>query len=253
MSLLYEHRVHPSEFLTYFSKMIMENVKHKAKLIRMKVAHRELEENLTISELIVDQDYSQNFDYTSRKTAIQSEHWKSASTTIFVAVARFLCHATWMRPIVGLKKGQAVSVKEEVSDGGEAVYVYGEIAADQTNGPTVLVKIKKDLIVECPCENVRERKIISVPIITVSDTKSHDTYFVRDFLEKKLLGPNGWLSTYKPELGLKDRITILHICSDGAASHFKQKGSLHFITYLSFISNLTVRTQHFRTLHLNVP
>jgi hypothetical protein len=100
---------------------------------------------------------------------------------------------------------------------------------------------------------VRERKIISVPIITVSDTKSHDTYFVRDFLEKKLLGPNGWLSTYKPELGLKDRITILHICSDGAASHFKQKGSLHFITYLSFISNLTVRTQHFRTLHLNVP
>ena len=35
------------------------------------------------------------------------------------------------------------------------------------------------------------------------------------------------------EPGLAERIQTLHICSDGAAAHFKQRGSLHYITGLS--------------------
>jgi hypothetical protein len=55
---------------------------------------------------------------------------------------------------------------------------------------------------------------------------------VRCYLENSLLGPEGWLQTQTEFPGLKERITELHIFSDGAPSHFKNKGSLHFMTYL---------------------
>ena len=59
-----------------------------------------------------------------------------------------------------------------------------------------------------PCERIKVRVIKSLPIIVVSGNKLHDTYFNHLFLLKKLLGV------------------------DGAGSHFKQRGSIHFTTFL---------------------
>lgn len=79
-----------------------------------------------------------------------------------------------------------------------------------------------------------------MPIIVVSDTKKHDTYFVRYFLTNQLLGEDGWLQKQEMETGLAERIRTIHIDSDGAAAHFKQRGSLHHITYLTAMYGLQV-------------
>jgi hypothetical protein len=74
--------------------------------------------------IIVDIDFSQNFVYTDRIHAIQSDHWKSSSTTIFVAVVRYLCYESWNRPPIALKKGQSVSIVKDTDDGGGRVFFF---------------------------------------------------------------------------------------------------------------------------------
>lgn len=95
-------------------------------------------------------------------------------------------------------------------------------------------------IVDITCESVRVRNIISVPLIVVSDSKKHDTHFLRYFLSNILLGTTGWLNTRKREVGLLERIKRNDIDSDGAASHFKQRELIHYITYLSALHGLTI-------------
>ena len=102
MSLLYQHNVHPSLFVDYFNPIAVEYAKHLSKLIRQKNAQREQERNMVPHILIVDIDFSQNFIYTDRKSAIQSDHWTSTSVTIFVAVVRYLCGKSWSNPPIGL-------------------------------------------------------------------------------------------------------------------------------------------------------
>ena len=242
MSLLYQHNVHPSLFVDYFNRIAVEYVKHLSKLIRQNNAQREQERNMVPHILIVDIDFSQNFIYTDRKSAIQSDHWTSTSVTIFVAVVRYLCGKSWSNPPIGLIKGQPVSIRVETDDGGGDVFVYGEVSENQTpTSPSIKIKLPNSHeIVDTPCESVRVRNIISVPLIVVSDSKKHDTHFVRYFLSSILLGPTGWLNTQKREIGLSTRIKRIDIDSDGAASHFKQRGSIHYITYLSALCGLTM-------------
>ena len=151
---------------------------------------------------------------------------------------RYLCIESWNRPPVALKRGQSVSIIKKTNDGGGDVYVYGEVDEDQAStGGFISVRHPTMVTAENHLpENVRVREVVSVPLIVVSDSKLHDTYFVRYFLSETLLGETGWLNTQTRELGLADRIRTLHICSDGAAAHFKQRGSLHYITGLSVTS-----------------
>ena len=44
---------------------------------------------------------------------------------------RYLSISVWNKPPIGLRKGQQVSVLHETTDGGENIYDYGEVAADQ--------------------------------------------------------------------------------------------------------------------------
>lgn len=239
MSLLYEVKVHPSKFMDHFADQLGEYCKHIAKLRRQKHAHKEQDRNFLPEAITVDIDFSQNFVYTDRINAIQSDHWKSSSTTLFVAVLRYLRIATWNQPPVALKKGQSVSIIKETNDGGGDVYVYGELDLDQDlTGGTISVRHPGMVnAVHYLPEEVKVREVVSVPLIVVSDSKLHDTYFVRYFLSETLLGESGWLKTQTREEGLSQRIRTLHICSDGAAAHFKQRGSLHYITGLSVMSN----------------
>lgn len=184
MSLLYEVNVHPSKFLDHFSEQLGVYCKHIAKLRRQKHAHKEQDRNFLPEALTVDIDFSQNFVYTDRIHAIQSDHWKSSSTTIFVAVVRYLSIAAWNRPAIALKKGQSVSVIKEADDGGGDVYVYGEVDVDQALSGGFL-SVRHPTMVNAESylpENVRVRDVISVPLINISDSKLHDTLlFIGNF------------------------------------------------------------------------
>jgi hypothetical protein len=238
MSILYQYKVHPSDFLHYFSTSLMDYIYHIAKLRRQKHAHRDQDQNFLPSMLLLDIDFSQNFVYTDRITSIQSDHWSSSSVTLFVAVLRYLSILIWNKPPIGLKKGQPVSVVCETKDGGGNVYAYGEVAVDHDNQSlTICVRILKDnMEYHIPCEHIRVREVISVPLIVVSDSKLHDTFFVRHFISDTLLGRDGWLLNQTREPGLSSRIKAIDICSDGAAAHFKQKGSVHFLSSLQTFS-----------------
>ena len=148
---------------------------------------------------------------------------------------RYLSISVWNKPPIGLRRGQQVSVLHETTDGGGNTYDYGEVAADQdVKSATISVRILKDnKEYYIPCEHIKVREVISIPLIVVSDSKLHDTYFVRHFLSNTLLGPDGWLSSQTREPGLSSRIKSIDICSDGAAAHFKQKGSIHFLSSLN--------------------
>lgn len=246
MSLLHQHNVHPSLFMDYFNRIAVGHAKHLSKLIRQKDAQREEKRNIVPHILIVDIDFSQNFIYTDRKSAIQEEryHWTSTSVTIFVAVVRYLCSKSWSNPPIGLLKGQPVSIRVETDYwGGDVyVYVYGEVSENQTaTSSSIKVKLPNSHeIVDATCESIRVRNIISVPLIVVSDSKKHDTHFVRYFLSSILLGPTGWLKTPERETDLSKRTKRIDIDSDGAASHFKQRGSIRYRTYLSVLYGLTI-------------
>ena len=241
MSFLCQHNVHPSLFMDYFNRIAVEYAKHLSKLIRQKNAQREQERNIVPHILIVDKDFSQNFFFL-RKSAIQSDHWTSTSVTIFVSVVRYLCSKSWSNPPIGLMKGQPVSIRVETDDGGGDVYVYGGVSENQTaTSSSIKVKLPNSHeIVHVTCESIRVRNIISFPLIVVSDSKKHDTHFVRYFLSSILLGPTGWLNTQERETDLSKRIKRIDIDSDGAASHFKQRGSIHYITYLSALYGFTI-------------
>ena len=70
-----------------------------------------------------------------------------------------------------------------------------------------------------------KREFVITPLITASNDKHHDTYFVQTFFKNTFLSGDGWYS--KQEL-LKERLTNILIRTDGAASHFKQKHTLLF-------------------------
>ena len=114
--------------------------------------------------------------------------------------------------------------------------MYGEVSENQTaTSSSIKVKLPNSHeILDTTCES-----IISVPLIVVSDSKKHDTHFVRYFLSSILLGPTGWLNTQERETDSSKRIKRIDIDSDGAASHFKQRGSIHYITYLSALYGFT--------------
>jgi hypothetical protein len=177
--------------------------------------------------------------YTNRISAIQSDHWKSSSVTIFVCVLTYLSIVAWNTPPIDLKKGTTVSVITETNDRGGVVYVYGEVHENQVkNSSTIEVRHPSTkTICSYPCELVKVRL---VPIIVVSDSKLHDTYFVCFFLMYKLLGQDGWLYTQTREVGLRGRIKRIFIDSDGASAHFKQRGSIHFITFLCIFFGLLI-------------
>ena len=113
------------------------------------------------------------------------------------------------------------------------MYAYGEIAEDQVNSAaTICLRILKDTKeYSFMCEHIKVREVVSI-----SDSKLHDPYFVRHFLSNILLGPNDWLFNQTREPDLFSRIRAFDICSDGAAAHFKQKGSIHFLSSLNTYS-----------------
>lgn len=74
---------------------------------------------------------------------------------------------------------------------------------------------------------MHRRIFVTVPVIAISDDKHHDTHFVQHFMVTHIYGPDGWLQKQSSSFQLSHN--IWHWNSDGAASHFKQVGTLYFM------------------------
>jgi hypothetical protein len=78
---------------------------------------------------------------------------------------------------------------------------------------------------------VHKHVLITLPIVTISDDKNHDTAFVQKWLDN-FFKKDGWLDTQDEIPNLKGRVSEILINSDGAASHFKSKFTLSYLLYL---------------------
>jgi hypothetical protein len=242
MSLLIQHRVHPKTFLEYFMNQFKMIARHRATLARAKFAHQENDRNMLPTDLAIDVDFSENFGYSKKKKVqIQGEHWSGATLTLFICVIMFLCYKTWNAAPMDLKIGQEVSVKVQTNDGGGDVFIWGKVTENQLiMSTTIKVEHIDGIVRDYPLEDIRVRKLVSVPVIIVSDDKKHDSYFVRFFFMNSLLGKEGWLYKQKQEPGLAGRITRIFVRSDGAPSHFKQSGTIHYMTFLCVFFGLYI-------------
>ena len=186
------------------------------------------EENLLPHQMTVNIDFSQNIKTNVTREETQGGNWSTQGCTLFISVLCFLCDATWNLRPQHLLKGQQVSV--EVDD---AMQKYGVVVEEWTIGQDSHVSIwhpamRKMILYDI--EKINLRKMITVPHVIVSDYKGHDSVFVKCYLDELLFGPTGWLQSQKEFLGLKERVREVHIDSDGAASHFKNKDSLFSMT-----------------------
>lgn len=187
------------------------------------------EENMLPHQMTVNMDFSQNIKTNVTRDETQGGNWSTQGCTLFISVLCFLCNATWNLRPQHLMKGQHVSV--EIDD--TLMFRYGVVMEEWIIGTTNLVSIwhpamRKTIGYEI--EKVKLRKIITVPHVVVSDYKGHDSVFVKCYLDELLLGPLGWLQSQQEFPGLNERIIEIHIDSDGAASHFKNKDSLFSTT-----------------------
>lgn len=175
---------------------------------------------------------------------IQSANWSNKSCTLFVAVVRLLNETVWNERPSALVKNQSVSVSILNADGTfSGLYRYGEVREPWSrisNQSSVLVwhpTLKKSMYYHI--DHIYLRKIESIPIIVTSNTKHHDSAFVRHFLDHIFLSEVGWVRRYGPR-----RFDEIIVCSDGAASQFKQKCTLYNCTelkdkYKSWIKRFT--------------
>ena len=179
--------------------------------------------------MTVNMDFSQNIKTNVTREETQGGNWSTQGCTLFISVLCFLCTATWNLRPQHLLKGQHVSV--QIDD--TTMYRYGVVMEEWITSSNDLVSVWHPAmrsITKYDIEKVKLRKMITVPHVVVSDYKGHDSLFVKCYLDELLLGPVGWLQSQQEFLGLKERIKEVHIDSDGAASHFKNKDSLFSTT-----------------------
>jgi hypothetical protein len=189
------------------------------------------EHNMMFYRAILDMDFSQNFNFGSvYRRAIQSAHWKNKTATLFTAVFRCLCTKTFHDITSILLEGDEVSYYEEDSK----LYHYGVVGKNNMSNKTedkVPVLLRYDTVHGVPAgkmhlierTKLRRRKILTVPIIVISNDKHHDTAFVQHFLGKV------FVEWFRGHGQYTNGITEVSIHSDGAASHFKNKESIGYL------------------------
>ena len=86
---LHLHHVHPSVFLDELWFAINAYKKHYHTLVRQKQAHLDQEHNFQPHQLLLDQDFAENFTIILN-IEIQSAHWISKQVTIFITISQHL-------------------------------------------------------------------------------------------------------------------------------------------------------------------
>lgn len=206
---------------------------HVATMHRQKNAARQLQLNLLPNMIEGNVDFSENAGLNVPRTEVQSAHWRSDSATLFICVLRYLCVDRWNGSCSSLGKGTIVSTLVQGSwESAEVLETYlgvpdadGMVSLRWLLRPRALQQTTKLLR-----SQVRERHLITVPVIAVSDDKQHDTAFVQHFLSHIIFGESGWFHLQGTSFVQAHDVWLWN--SDGAASHFKQAGTLFFLHQL---------------------
>ena len=114
-----------------------------------------------------------------------------------------------------LKEGQEVSVKEFNPTTGQDTFVYGEVVEHLKESGNVLIRhpSRKNVVVGYPIEAIHVREV--------------------EIMIQRLYSIFGQKCAGRRRLeGLRNRISEIMINSDGAASHFQQRGTLFMFTQL---------------------
>ena len=209
------------QFAEYVEERLIEYAHHIATLRRQKNAARQLEINLQPNMIDGTMDFSENMTLNVARNETQSAHWRTDGATLFICVLRHLCPETWFDATCRLESAAAVTVLTE--KGFKPAVVTSTCEANAEVAEIRLVEGADGTIVVSR-SLVHLRKMVTTPVIAISNDKHHDTYFVQHFLNVHIHGPNGWFAQQTEQFRrLHDQF---HWNSDGAASHFKQVNTI---------------------------
>ena len=231
---LHSTSVHPLQFGQIFQEMLISYKYHYALKLRQRNLNQEQLHHCGTDWLIIDLDFAENLTYNCTINRTQSSHWKSYQLTLLISVIRYLNEEVYKDVSIVLKKGDEVSFRVTSLEGiipssvDPELLCYGIVHENQDRGiPFVKVRAPylNNSVYELPRGDVYKREFVMTPLITASNDKHHDTYFVQTFFKNTFLSDDGW---YNKQALLKERLKNILIRTDGAASHFKQKYTLLF-------------------------
>ena len=193
--------------------------------------------------LISHIDFAENGTYNMTRDEIQSAHWSNKSYTLFMMILVLLDEERWISKDSRLKEGDEVAVQKV---DGSYEHIYGVVMKHNYETDDVEVAIPNNEYYHSPPTKItRQRKLLRhkvkqiVPVPGVSDDPNHDTAFVQTYIDQMLLDrSNGWLYTQSDVqtiTPIHERIKCLVFVSDGAASHFKQRGTMHWLATCIYI------------------
>jgi len=217
------------DFLDEFEGVASKHVVHRSILSRQKASASLFERERRPGILGLDIDYAENFDIEEARK-VQSEHWSTKQSTLFMAVAVWLDIAEWDNPTSELPASAEVTVNGSLSDKepnsnehwARVVRKVEKSDGDAEDLYEVLTFDKKTETVAR--SKLRHRVFIKQCHAGVSDDKTHDSWSMRCFVEKTI-------EHLKEQGAVKDhKLKVLCVHSDNAAQHFKSSKSLHYFS-----------------------
>ena len=165
---------------------------------------------------------------------VQSAYYDNDSTTVFVGVSKTLDLDFFENQTSHLHVGQEVTVNYGLSSERWAVVLE---AFDDDDDDDDLVRIKDEHGKASSVErqDLSPRQVTTQAHVIVSDDSKHDTFFTQHALRQILENLRSVRSTF-------DEVAIR---SDGAASHFKNRFTLHFLGEFAEEQALTSLTWDF--------
>ena len=251
-NILSDFSLSVKDFVEKFVGSLPYMASHKATLMQQRFALLSKEQGLLPHQIQLILDFIENMKVSVTRDEIQSAHWATQAVSIFAAVVQVVDVDIWNDIDGNLSKFDEVLCK--CSDGsfeaGMVVEAYIE-SFDHTTTNFVNVRFMRK-IASNPLEHgdlfnqrdwltphtvaierkfIHKHKLITLPIVTISDDKNHDTAFVQQWLDD-FFKPGGWLDAQDEIPDLRSRLSEVLIDSDGAASHFKSRFTLYFLLHL---------------------
>lgn len=217
---------------------------HRHTVSRQKAMAAQFTRNRSPGWIQLDVDFAMDGDIPPpRGRAIQSDHWSPMSYTLFNGVASWLDSSAWKSREGVLAKGAVVTVEPSHSSEpnsifppkgsfwAEVVRVPSEPLGSQSSNASIYgVRAHgagETEISFVERQYLRHRVVHTKAYAHISDDRVHDTHAAQLFLNKTLAD----LEVRYVNTGA-ETFFALHIHSDNAASHFKSRETMHYVTTL---------------------
>ena len=214
------------EFLDSYEATAASYLNHRAVLAREKRAELEHDRNRRPGELKLDMDFAENLSILMA-VLVQSEHWVTRSSTVFVMVFSHLCRFEWDKSTGALPVGAEVTVEGEMA--GKALQQgtrWARVVSSRGSGGSIEYEVEySDGQREFRQRSVlRHRCLKQEAHIGVSSDGKHDSYAMQHYVDAALV-------KLKPTID-EQKIHALLVHSDNAAQHFKSSKSLYYFSTL---------------------